>query len=156
MADYSIEFRVLAAGSGWNDSALQGVFLQGLSEQLKDELAVRNETASLDSLISLAVRLDNRLRERRRERSSQPSAIPPFTPPAIHHVASHPPESSAFRQPLPALSRTPAGPEPMQLGRARLTPEERSRRMSSRECLYCGQKDHFIASCPQRPKTPKA
>lgn len=145
MADYSIEFRLLAAGSGWNDSALRGVFLQGLSEQLKDELAVKNESASLDSLISLAVRLDNWLRERRRERSSQPFATRPFDP-----------SSSAPRQPLPALSRTPAGPKPMQLGRACLTREEQSRRMSSRECLYCGQKGHFIASCPLCPKAPKA
>lgn len=31
VADYSIEFRVLAAGSGWNDSALRSAFSQGLS-----------------------------------------------------------------------------------------------------------------------------
>lgn len=29
VADYSIEFRVLAAGSGWNNSALRGVFFKG-------------------------------------------------------------------------------------------------------------------------------
>ncbi len=130
----------------------RGVFFKGLSEQLKDELAVRDETTSLDSLISLAVRLDNRLRERRRERSSQPSVPRSFTPPTIHHVASQPSESSAAHQPLPAFPRSPPEPEPMQLGRAHLTPEERSRRVSSRECLYCGQKGHFIASCPSCPK----
>lgn len=47
---------------------MQGVFLQGLSEELKDKLVVRDDTFSLDELISLAIRLDNRLRECRRER----------------------------------------------------------------------------------------
>lgn len=47
---------------------MQGVFLQGLSEELKDKLVVRDETFSLDELISLAIRLDNHLRECRRER----------------------------------------------------------------------------------------
>eukprot|EP00066_Takifugu_rubripes_P011978 XP_011601244.1 PREDICTED: uncharacterized protein LOC105416325 [Takifugu rubripes] len=37
VADYSIRFRILAARSGWNDAALQGVFTQGLSDDLKDE-----------------------------------------------------------------------------------------------------------------------
>uniref|UniRef100_A0A667YAA5 CCHC-type domain-containing protein n=1 Tax=Myripristis murdjan TaxID=586833 RepID=A0A667YAA5_9TELE len=114
VAEYSIEFRILAAGSGFNDSALRGIFIKGLGEQLKDELAVRDETATIDSLISLAIRVDERIRERR-------------SPP-------------------------PAEPEPMQLGRARLTQAECTRRMSSRECLYCGQRGHFIAVCPVRPK----
>lgn len=54
VADYSIEFRVFAAGSGWNDSALRSAFLKGLDEQRKDELAVRNETVTLDSLIFIS------------------------------------------------------------------------------------------------------
>ncbi|KAF7640739.1 hypothetical protein LDENG_00018860, partial [Lucifuga dentata] len=66
VAEYSIDFRVLAAESGWNEEALQGAYLQGLTEKIKDELAARDDTNSLDSLISLSIRLDNRLRERRR------------------------------------------------------------------------------------------
>lgn len=60
----------MAAESGWNAEALQGVFLKGLSEQVKDELVARVDPASLDILISLAIRTDNRLCERRRERAS--------------------------------------------------------------------------------------
>lgn len=60
-----IEFCTIAAESGWNDIALQGVFYRGLHDQLKDELATRNDIASLDQLISNSIRLDNRLRERR-------------------------------------------------------------------------------------------
>lgn len=39
---------------------------------MRDELAARDETTSLDDLISLSIRLDNRLHERRRERSAPP------------------------------------------------------------------------------------
>lgn len=43
--------------------------------------------------------------------------------------------------------------EPMQLGRARLTPEERRRRQAQGCCFYCGEKTHLVATCPvKRPK----
>ena len=35
-------------------------------------------------------------------------------------------------------------PEPMQVGRARLSREERERRRSQGLCLYCGKAGHFI------------
>ncbi|XP_044220499.1 uncharacterized protein LOC122990974 [Thunnus albacares] len=62
VAEFSVEFRTLATESGWNDEALQGFFLSGLSDTVKDELAARDESTSLDELIPLAIRLDNRLR----------------------------------------------------------------------------------------------
>jgi hypothetical protein len=44
-------------------------------------------------------------------------------------------------------------PEPMQLGRARLSPREHSRRLSYNCCLYCGAVGHYIATCPvKRPE----
>uniref|UniRef100_A0A8C6U8R8 Retrotransposon gag domain-containing protein n=1 Tax=Neogobius melanostomus TaxID=47308 RepID=A0A8C6U8R8_9GOBI len=89
VAQYAIDFRILAAESGWDDAALQGVFMRGLAENIKDELAARDETESLEELISLAIRLDNRLRERRREKASrQPVSRLPCTPFAT--LLSHP------------------------------------------------------------------
>lgn len=35
VAEYSVEFRTLAAEAGWDNVALQSVFVNGLSEQLK-------------------------------------------------------------------------------------------------------------------------
>lgn len=67
VSQYAIDFCILAAESGWDDTALQGVFMRGLTDGVKDELAARDETNSLEELISLATRLDNRLRERQRE-----------------------------------------------------------------------------------------
>ncbi|KAI3370011.1 hypothetical protein L3Q82_024433 [Scortum barcoo] len=95
VAAYSVDFRILAAASGWDSLALKGIFYKGLAEKIKDELSLRDEPDSLDSLISLAIRIDNRLRERQRERGTlmpklaQPaSASPPLPlsllPPHIH------------------------------------------------------------------------
>lgn len=64
VADYSIQFWIYATEGQWNDAALQGAFLTGLKEELKDELAVRDESLGLKSLISLSIFLDNHLRER--------------------------------------------------------------------------------------------
>ncbi|KAK7921945.1 hypothetical protein WMY93_008847 [Mugilogobius chulae] len=61
VADYSIQFRIVAAESGWNETALRGVFWRGLSDTMKDELSVRDEPKSLEDLISLSIRIDNRM-----------------------------------------------------------------------------------------------
>lgn len=49
-----MEFQPLVADSGWNSKALQGVFLNGLSDQIKDEFAAKDDPVGLDPLISLA------------------------------------------------------------------------------------------------------
>ncbi|KAK3517551.1 hypothetical protein QTP70_012622 [Hemibagrus guttatus] len=65
MAAYTIDFRTVAASSGWNEQALQAAYVQGLSEELKDELADRDPPNDLEALYELVIRLDNRLQERR-------------------------------------------------------------------------------------------
>ena len=75
VAAYSTEFRTLAAGSGWNDTALRSTFRQGLSEGIKDEL-VRDKPSTLDDLVSLAIEVDERIQERRRERGASPTHLP--------------------------------------------------------------------------------
>lgn len=42
----------------------------------------------------------------------------------------------------------------MQVGRTRLTPEERQHRFNQQLCLYCGQPGHLISTCPVLPKGP--
>lgn len=64
VSQYAIRFHILAAESGWGDSAQR----QFSSGEIKDELAVREDSSSLNTLIDLAIRLDNRRRERSRER----------------------------------------------------------------------------------------
>lgn len=148
VAEYSVEFRTLAAEAGWDDSALQTVFLNGLSEQLKDELALKDDSENLDTLISTAIKIDNRLRERRRERNnrSSTSSRPPVPRNPSSFVPPNPPIQTS------SLLAQGISDEPMQLGRAKLTPAERFRRINAGECLYCGQLGHFLSTCPSRPK----
>lgn len=49
LADYTIWFLILVARSCWNDVALQGVFTQGLAEELKDELTAWEESVDLET-----------------------------------------------------------------------------------------------------------
>lgn len=60
-ADYAIQFWVLAAESGWNDSALINVFCNGLKLKFQTELACRDADLGSDELIMLAIRLDQHL-----------------------------------------------------------------------------------------------
>ncbi|KAK0134873.1 Retrotransposon-derived protein PEG10 [Merluccius polli] len=50
VADYSIEFRTVAAESSWNASSLLDAFYHGLSNRIKDELAARDLPADIDAL----------------------------------------------------------------------------------------------------------
>ena len=149
VAEYSIEFHTLAAEARWDEAALKAVFLRGLKDQLRDELAARDVPADLQDLISLVSRLDCRLRERRAERTQR-------NPPVSHSKPSFStyPVPSVFKSPSvfsPPSGRTSSHEEAMQLGRARLSPEERQRRACAGQCMYCGNAGHVIANCPVRP-----
>lgn len=62
VADHSVKFKVLAVECPWNGAALSGI--PGLSEQLEDELATQGIPSDLQSVITLAARLENHLKER--------------------------------------------------------------------------------------------
>uniref|UniRef100_A0A674M8X6 ribonuclease H n=1 Tax=Takifugu rubripes TaxID=31033 RepID=A0A674M8X6_TAKRU len=64
VAEYTLEFRILAAESRWGETALRSVYRRGLSEAIKD-LIVRDRPSSLNELITLSLQMDERLRERR-------------------------------------------------------------------------------------------
>ncbi|KAL0202757.1 hypothetical protein M9458_000775, partial [Cirrhinus mrigala] len=127
-AEYALDFRTLAAQSGWNDGPLKLHYRKGLNSDLQVELACRDENLSLNQYIDLSIRVDNVMHARKPSR--------PFTP--------------TF-QPQPSAS---SAPEPMQLGTTKLTTEERERRLCNHLCLYCGQPGHIRATCPTRPPRP--
>uniref|UniRef100_A0A3B3C5A7 CCHC-type domain-containing protein n=1 Tax=Oryzias melastigma TaxID=30732 RepID=A0A3B3C5A7_ORYME len=145
VSDYTIEFWTLAADVSWTEDALRAAFINGLNEQLKDELASREEPPDLQSLVSLINRIDNCCQTRRRERTS--STRPITKRPQRRYVTS----PSALPLPAPFSTRS-ASPPLMQFGRARLTSEEKQRRQLAGLCLYCGDKGHYLANCPVRPK----
>lgn len=60
----SLKFHILTCGSGWNKSALKSAFHHGLNAESLTKITFRDENMSLDSLIDLAIHLDNLLRYR--------------------------------------------------------------------------------------------
>ena len=124
--NFAIEFRTLAAGVDWNPSALY--------DAVVDQIASLELPDTLEGLIDLTGRVESRRRRReiRRENQMQLSAIPTPTAPPL--AAPIPPE-----------------PEPMQIGRAKISPEERKRRQEASACYYCGKVGHFSLRCPVRP-----
>ncbi len=109
VAEFAIEFRTLASESGWDQQALRVTFHRALSPYLKDELALRDPAPDLESLIDIAIRVDNRIRERRRESRGE-----------VWLPESQASYSALNSPPLPMNSE-----EPMQLGRARLSQVKR-------------------------------
>ncbi len=150
VADHAIRFRTLAAESEWGENSFSDTFLHSLSEDIKDHLAPLDLPPDFDSLVALAIKIDNRLQERKMEKSR-----------SVQRPSSRWEQLSSA--PLPVLPPGPAsledgatGPsrrqeeEPMQLGRTRLTSEERQRRFKEGRCLYCGKIGHLLASCPAK------
>ena len=156
VAEYSVEFWTRAADCGWNEDALRGVFRKGLSERIKDELAVREVPASLARYVELAIRLDNRLLERAAERRQDGS---PEVRQRDWAWSSYPQSTQENRRLRSPPSDSVTGPtvehpkeEPMQVDHAHLTSSERMRRIWDKACMYCGTQGHFISACPVRPK----
>ena len=147
VVDYAIEFRTAAADSGWNSPALIDAFMNGLTEPIKDHLAPLELPQDLEAIIAMAIRVDNRLRERERERRR--TAV---RPPGHGGYTTGVQPSRATFSPMPAGSGRMQPPqesqEPMQLGRTKITTEERQRRLQEGCCFYCGQLGHQLATCP--------
>merc|ERR1712055_1028288 len=68
VADFTVEFRTLAAESGWDELALQSAYRRGLSDAIKDTI-VQKKPPSLNALILLSLQVDERIQERKRERA---------------------------------------------------------------------------------------
>ncbi|KAI3356758.1 hypothetical protein L3Q82_003435 [Scortum barcoo] len=51
--DYAIEFRTLAADSGWNSPAIKDAFINRLNDDVKDQLAPQEIPAEFEDLVDL-------------------------------------------------------------------------------------------------------
>lgn len=134
VTDYAIRLKTLAAACDWNESAIRARFLEGLNHTISDEMSALDMPADLESLINLALRVESRLNRRQQRRLTNP----------LWRSRS----SLVSEAPL-----TPASaPEPMQLGRLRLTPQQKQLRLAQGLCLYCGKAGHFALHCPAKVK----
>ncbi len=127
VSDYTLQFRTLAATSGWNEAALLTAYRQGLDSQIHTQMAIYDDSVGLENFMLRAGRISQRIAACH----SEDIALPPAPPPAGY-----------------------PGPEPMQVDATRLTSMERARRLSSGLCLYCGSSGHLIRACPTRPPRP--
>ncbi len=137
VTDYSIEFCTLAAECGWNSEAQWDMFLYGLSESIKDEVYSLDLPTGLDKLIDLTIQVDTRSR-RRGQRTPRGLLV---SPPV--HFSSIPGETAMY---LP-------NNEPMQMGRSRLSQQEKQRRRERGLCLYSGAAGHIAQHCPVKDST---
>jgi len=130
-AEYALAFRTLAAQTNWVSDTLKVCFRRGLSHELQMELACRDEGRSLDQFIELTIQIDNLMRSRKTSLKRNVRSSPPVDP-----------EYS----------------EPMQINSYHLSEEERSRRLTHRLCLYCGNPGHVRNNCParSRPENPRS
>ncbi|XP_044044042.1 uncharacterized protein LOC122872197 [Siniperca chuatsi] len=133
--DYALEFRTLAAASGWNEQSLITTFHQGLEPRVRLHLAAYEDTIGLERFIQLAIWVATRMQTCFSEHQDQPSL------------------TRNLRQPEKLRPPEPE-PEPMQLDSYRLTSTERQRRLTRGLCLYCGASGHNRATCPVRPPRP--
>ncbi len=112
-------------------------FFHGLADYVKDEIYALELPTSLDGLVSLAIRVDARLQQRG-QRARRASAVN-----RLDHL------SIPYRDADVGFSE----PEPMQMGRSRLSLEEKRRRRNEGLCLYCGAAGHIAAQCPVKART---
>ncbi|KAK3566740.1 hypothetical protein QTP86_004452 [Hemibagrus guttatus] len=133
-AEYAIEFRTLAAQSGWNDVALKAVFQCSLNIELQAELACKGVDHSFSEYVTLAIQIDNLMRSTHARIKSA----------SMRNIPTQPITPSSNSTP----SVDPANPEPMQLGATRLSPAERSRQLIHNLCFYCGGAGHRNSGCP--------
>lgn len=59
VVDYAIEFHTLPTDSGWNEVSIKGYFVRGLTEEIKDCLALLDLPGNFESLVEVATRIDN-------------------------------------------------------------------------------------------------
>ncbi len=133
MTDYAIQFKTLAASCDWNEGALRAMLGRGLTLRSRMRLL----PLDLEGFINLAIRIESRLRLRQRRLAPRSS----WGLEEVQSFKAQPPPQS----PLP-------DPEPMQLGRLRLSAQERQQRLVQGLCLYCGKQGHYALSCPLKAK----
>ncbi|KAK3537429.1 hypothetical protein QTP70_009648 [Hemibagrus guttatus] len=91
VSDYALQFRTLAAASGWNEQALITTYRQGLDPRIRLHLAAYEDSIGLEKFIQLSIRFATRMQLCLEEHQAQP--LFPATPRRPEPV-SHPEPAS--------------------------------------------------------------
>ncbi|XP_058605717.1 uncharacterized protein LOC131523388 [Onychostoma macrolepis] len=78
---YALQFRTLAAASGWNETALLTAFRQGLNADVRQLMVIYDDSMGLENFIQKTIRVSQRLTACT---LSEPALLPP---PAVSSVA---------------------------------------------------------------------
>ncbi|GAA6005336.1 hypothetical protein JCM11491_002662 [Sporobolomyces phaffii] len=137
---YVAQFRRLSHSLNWGSNALKFYFIEGLSEEIKDELARLDKVEDFEKLVDRVVTLDNRAFYRRLERNGNARAsLTPHRAPAS--LPSALPVAAEDRMQIDA-SRKVASNAAGSRARGPLTPSEKRYRKVNNLCGYCGSKGH--------------
>ncbi|KAK3529972.1 hypothetical protein QTP86_009360 [Hemibagrus guttatus] len=139
VSDYALQFRTLAAASGWNEQALITTYRQGLDSRVRLHLAAYEDSIGLERFIQLSIRFATRMQLCLEEHQGQTATA----------TLARPPETFHDTEPVS---------EAMHLGHSGVSAaerqQERQRQLTQNRCFYCGGSGHFVVECPLRPARP--
>jgi hypothetical protein len=137
-AEYTTEFRNLAADLHWGDSALMAAFRRGLHWKVKEIISQKeSQPRSLEELIQISIQVDNVRREN--EASRPPRANPPKK--AVMTTSTN--TMVTVKRDIKTLPNY-------------VDETERKRRREAGLCIKCGNSGHTIKDCRVGWKVPKA
>ncbi|SGY29992.1 BQ5605_C002g01105 [Microbotryum silenes-dioicae] len=152
---YASKFTQISSQLDWNQAALIAHFHKGLKLDLQAQLALHDDPQDLQSLIELAIKVDNKLHLARH----RTNASTQFR--QTNWQYSHSVNSPLRTSPVSQLQANPStantsGPAPMDLDATRsrrgpLSEEEKLRRRTNRLCMWCASDQHLRAQCPTAP-----
>jgi hypothetical protein len=136
-AEYTTEFRNLAADLDWGDSALMAAFRRGLHWKVKEIMSQKeNQPRTLEEFIQVAIQIDNIRRENEANR-------PQRTNPAARKITISTPAAVTVKRDVKALPNY-------------VDETERKRRREAGLCIKCGLAGHTIKDCKVGWKPAKA
>ena len=170
VAHYATEFTAISQFLDWSDATLKYQFELGLKADVKDALSyIPIAPATLRELIDIANKVDIRRHEHRQaiKRSTNTTSMP-----ATRTIANKSAENKTKSVPSkswahPASTRQAAAPitskptlpmqtsdgtTPMEIdstGRKVLAASEKQRRFDNNLCMYCGDSNHRVSTCPK-------
>lgn len=154
VASYSALFFQLAAHLGWNDSALQSQFFDGLKPDVRRTLIVADkEHLTVQDLANDAIRFDNRLQQisSGSHKDNKDSSNKNQSNNTQHQRSN---QKNQFSGSPSNNSSSTSGPAPMDVDatasrrRGPLTAAMRKERQDKNLCLYCGEPNHTVSVCP--------
>jgi Zinc knuckle len=137
--EYTAQFDILAARTGFNDAALEDAYSRGLPAAILDKIHAQPSLPyNLRAWKETACQIDrNHRRLLEMKRGQAPHSVFRSTPARIHST----PITTATPPP-PVTTDTSS---PMDIDSSR-------RRVETRTCYRCGQRGHISPNCPQPPK----